>query len=168
MLQEYETGAALLLLRLWSETEERRGTRIAPSRIPGAGLGLFATQDFSEGDLICVYFGASLGTAQAIRLQDKAYLMRLGADAYVDAGFFPCCSARYINDCRNPLGHNCRFEKIPERRSAEVRAVRRIPRGSELYASYGRWYWLAQPSSRLSLRDLILQDQAMSEQRAEA
>ena len=162
MLQEFEAGSTLLLLRLWSELEELNGTRIASSRIPGGGLGLFATQDFREGELICVYFGARLCTAQAMRLADKAYLMRLGPETYVDASSYPCCSARYINDCRNPLGYNCRFVKYPERRIAEVRAERWIARGSEIFASYGRWYWLGQPSYRLTLRDLILQEQALS------
>ena len=46
------------------------------------------------------------------RLPDKSYLMRLGGFTYVDARERPTCLARYINDCRNPLGHNVRFDKV--------------------------------------------------------
>jgi hypothetical protein len=45
---------------------------------------------------------------------------------YLDARECPDALARYINDCRNPRGHNVRFDKRPEEGRALVVATRRI------------------------------------------
>jgi hypothetical protein len=60
------------------------GLRVGPSQLAGAGDGLFAARAFRAGELVCAYRaagGAVLPTAEALRLQDKSYLMRLGPQA---------------------------------------------------------------------------------------
>jgi len=106
--------------------------------------------------------------------------MRLGPQVYVDARERLDVLARYINDCRNKLKYNVRFDKQPEVRGcvctalcyrchgggdviawplsrlceqqkrALVVALRRIEAGEELYVNYGRFYWVKTKGNRLS------------------
>lgn len=123
--------------------------RVAESRIPAAGLGLFAAESIAEGAAVCDYVGEVLPTREAIKLGDKTYLMRLGPQVYVDARADARVAARYINDARNPSRWNVRFDKRPEERRAVVVATRDIAEGEELYVSYGAWYWLKEAGTRL-------------------
>jgi len=104
-------------------------------------MGLFANTEFKQGEVVCVYRGRSLATAEALRLPDKSYLMRLGEQCYVDAKDDESVLARYINDCINPAGHNVRFDKQPLQRAALVVASRDVACGEELFADYGKRYW---------------------------
>lgn len=117
---------------------------VAPSRIPGAGSGLFATRAHRAGTAICVYRGRVLRTAEAVRLprEEKDYLMRLGPQVYVDARSPDSCLARFVNDAQRADRQNAYFDKRPDERLAVVVALRDIAAGEEIYASYGRWYWL--------------------------
>ena len=126
---------------------------VKTSRLPGAGLGLFAVRAFAVGDLVCEYTGTVLDSA-ARSLEDKSYLMRLGEGVFVDARTHYEVHARYINDCRDKRVHNVSFDKRPSEQRALVVASRPIAAGDELYASYGPLYWLGadmrgEPSARL-------------------
>ena len=126
---------------------------VKTSRLPGAGLGLFAVRAFAVGELVCEYTGTVLDSA-ARSLEDKSYLMRLGEGVFVDARTHYDVHARYINDCRDKRVHNVSFDKRPSERRALVVASRPIAAGDELYASYGPLYWLGadmrgEPSARL-------------------
>ncbi len=129
------------------------GTSIQPSMIPGAGLGLITSIPRKAGDLICIYRGKCLRTRDAMKTSDKRYLMRLGSQSYVDAKHCIHNPARYINDCRNENGYNVEFLKVPEEGIARVVATRDVEAGDELYARYGKFYWLG---SRI--RPTILSD----------
>jgi hypothetical protein len=126
---------------------------VKTSRLPGAGLGLFAVRAFAVGELVCEYTGTVLDSA-ARSLEDKSYLMKLGQGVFVDARTHYEVHARYINDCRDKRVHNVSFDKRPAERRALVVAARPIAAGDELYASYGPLYWLGadmrgEPSARL-------------------
>ncbi|CAN0010442.1 unnamed protein product [Laminaria digitata] len=74
--------------------------------------------------------------------------MRLGPQVYVDALDHPEVKARYINDCRNPSLYNATFRKLPSEGKASVVALKGVDPGQEIFADYGRWYWLSlKPSS---------------------
>jgi len=120
-------------------------------------LGLFTMSKFALGQLVCVYRGKELRTAEALRLQDKSYLMRLGEQCYVDARETPEILARYINDCINPAGYNVKFEKDAFNKCAQVVALRDIEAGEELFVDYGKWYWkgAAVIPTRISFSDLV-------------
>ncbi len=118
------------------------GTSIQPSLIPGAGFGLITTIPRKAGDLICTYRGKRLRTRDAMKTSDKRYLMRLGPQSYVDAKYCFHSPARYINDCRNENGYNIEMLKVPEEGIARVVATRDVKAGDELYARYGKFYWL--------------------------
>jgi len=122
---------------------DESGLEARPSRIQGAGLGLFAVRDFDEGAVLCDYTGVSLRTVEALRVKDKSYLMRLGPQSYIDSKPTLHVLARYINDARDPRLTNVRFDKQPEAKRARVVALRKIFAGDEVYVDYGRWYWAA-------------------------
>jgi hypothetical protein len=103
--------------------------------------GLFADEDIEENVLLCEYSGTLLTTREALKLEDKTYLMRLGKQCYVDAKDSPDCLARFINDCRNQLYYNAQFQKFPEQQLAKVISLRRIQKGEEIFANYGSLYW---------------------------
>lgn len=113
------------------------------ANIPDANKfrGLFSNTVFKEGEVICQYVGKELKTTEALRLQDKSYLMRLGEQLYIDAKDSPFCLARYINDCRNPAGYNVKFLKDPQAKCAWVIALRDICVNEEIFVDYGKWYW---------------------------
>lgn len=108
--------------------------------------GLFASDadggGARQGEILCVCCGDWLRTAQAVKRKDKSYLMRLGAQSYIDALPHSEVAARFINDCINPAGWNVEFVKLPELGCALVVAAREITAGEELFVSYGKWYWV--------------------------
>ena len=116
----------------------RFGLRVAPSQIgPVAGSGLFVDADVPEGAVLCAYTGICYPTHDAMRLEDHSYLMRLGAQKYVDARTRLDVAARYINDCRHPLLYNVTFDKRPQEDQALVVALQNIRAGEELFVDYG-------------------------------
>ena len=115
------------------------------SLIPNAGEGLFTSAPIQKGTIVCEYKGTTLRTAEAMRLSDHNYLMRLGSQCFVDAREHMEVLARYINDHRNPSLYNVRLVKQPEQQRALVIATKSILAGDELYVDYGRWYWAGFP-----------------------
>ena len=124
------------------------------SLVPNAGEGLFTSAPIQKGTIVCEYKGTTLRTAEAMRLGDHNYLMRLGSQCFVDAREHMEVLARYINDHRNPSLYNVRLVKQPEQQRALVIATKSILAGDELYVDYGRWYWAGFPvkPSKLPLR----------------
>lgn len=73
-------------LRYTYLSESSNGLLVKQTTLPGCVfLGLFAGTDFKQGSVICKYTGKVLQTREALRLEDKSYLMRLGEQCYVDA-----------------------------------------------------------------------------------
>ena len=117
--------------------------------------GLFTTVARKEGEVVCVYEGTVISTRDALNLEEKSYLMRLGEQCYIDArlpfkrdeepeGNERECIARYINDSINPAGYNVVFKKQPNHlpyARALVIALRDIEAGEELFVNYGKMYW---------------------------
>jgi SET domain-containing protein len=114
-----------------------------------AGDGLYVEHDVLKGEIVCEYTGDVYATHEAMRLEDKSYLMRLGEQCYVDAAKRLDVKARYINDCRHSLLYNVRFDKRPSEKRAMVVAVRDISAGEELFVDYGWKYWLSIKGKRL-------------------
>lgn len=120
--------------------------RVAPSLIPGAGLGLFARRPFAEGDVVCEYVGVPLTTLEALRTPDWRYLVGLGRNSsgrrvWVDARPATSLPARYINHQFDPARRNIGTEVVPDAQTWVMRAGRPIAAGEELYCDYGRLHW---------------------------
>ena len=121
-----------------------RRLRVAPSTVPDAGEGLFATERIARGEIIGFYRGEVLTLREAMALQDRDYLMGgFGVNAHVDAQRAFAMPGRYVNDVFDAGRRNARFEKSRATRSAKVVALRTIEEGEEIFASYGRSYWSA-------------------------
>jgi hypothetical protein len=72
------------------------GLVVKATTLPGCNfLGLFANRHFAKDSLICKYKGTILTTREAMRLEDKMYLMRLGEQCYIDAKDASHVFARY-------------------------------------------------------------------------
>ena len=122
-------------------------------------LGLFSNKKIKCNDIICQYNGKYLNTKDALQLNDKSYLMRIGEQCYIDASQSPHCIARYINDCKSTSGYNVRFEKSLNEKCAWVVAIRDIEPNEELFANYGKFYWASSKDYlpiTLSITDLAI------------
>lgn len=117
---------------------------IRPSTIPGAGLGLFALQEFKSGELIAPYKGEILTRAQMNERYDledgglAPYALQINANTFIDSA----CSrgtGAFINT--KPRHNNARFSVYSGRAghppSASVRATKRIAPGEEIFVDYG-------------------------------
>ena len=123
----------------WQHLQRDKGLRIKPSTVPGAGLGLFAPQDFRPSGKIAPDPGAQL-TRAAIeqRYGDERgeYVLCRDSKRCIDSAATNSSAARYANDSRGTdFRNNSRF------RALRVEATRRIRPGDEIFVAYGKDYW---------------------------
>jgi hypothetical protein len=117
-----------------------RGLVVRKTSIKGCDFdGLFTSRAFLKGEVLCKYTGKIMRTSNALKLQDKSYLMRLGVQCYVDSRESVEVKARCINDCITPGGWNVEFQKRPEELCAYVVALRDIAVNEEVFVNYGKW-----------------------------
>lgn len=119
---------------------------VAPSLIPGAGLGVFAGRAFAAGELTCSYTGIRLTTLQALRTPDWRYMLTLGKDrhgrrVWIDARPTLDVVARYINHHFDPARRNIATMAVPDEARWLMIASRPIAPGEELYYDYGAIHW---------------------------
>ena len=118
--------------------------QVRPSRIEGAGDGLFVRRRIRAGTVMCEYAGTRLSLAQMLRTTDKSYVMGgFGLNNHIDGRLHKDFHARYINDHADPEATNARFIKCRATRKALVVAMRDIHPGEEVYCPYGQVYWRA-------------------------
>ena len=130
-----------------------RGLAVARSRLPGAGFGLFATQDFAKGVLVTEYVGEELTKEQAFALRDAGkdqYVRSLKNGYCIDGNKYPALGescAQMANDGRDAALNNCIFvatdnrDKLQEKPRVYLKTLQHIRAGEELLASYGKRYW---------------------------
>ena len=142
------------------------------SAVPGGGLGLFTTIDIPADTLVTLYTGTVLRTAAAAKVKERAYMMRLGPQVYVDGRDHPTMLGRYINDSGSISLYNVYFDKRPQDACAAVITLRDVSAGEgwrnlnhhasdaqclapspdtgeELFVPYGKWYWMKHPPTKL-------------------
>lgn len=137
--REREAAAPFDLDRAWA-----CGLDVRPSRVAGAGDGLFAARPFAQGELLCEYAGRVLSLARVMRMSvgERDYVMGgFGLNAHVDGRHDLNMLARYINDNADPAMINAEFVKLRAERKALVRALRPVACGEEIFCSYGEGYW---------------------------
>ncbi|KAF4671933.1 hypothetical protein FOL47_001087 [Perkinsus chesapeaki] len=118
------------------------GLEVKESEVVHGQLGLFTTENFAEGSLICEYSGRSLSLAQVLQTEDRSYIMGgFGINCHIDAKYSFKVWGRYINDCKDATRINAKFIKDKKRKIANVLAIQDIPAGREVLASYGEVYW---------------------------
>lgn len=136
--------------------QELACTRIAPSTIPGAGYGLFATRDIAVGRHITVYGGESYDNQVDYKkvtgkdLGVSAYVFKLGKrfNSRVFDGEFHFAvweHGRWANTQRTKDECNAEFVEIYDKETREfyqMRLVATVPisAGDEIFVDYGPEY----------------------------
>jgi hypothetical protein len=114
------------------------GCELGNSSIPGAGLGLFASRDFEEGETIDLFCG-KVYPMGAQRRQDDTYMFGVENQYIADAKGTQSCISRYIN--HHEERDNCLFRRLSfpgcRHRHVAVFALYPIRRGEELFIDYG-------------------------------
>lgn len=113
---------------------------VQPSLIPGAGLGVIATQDVPAGTLVSYYKGRVLQKESA----SSRYQVWVCKGYIIDAEDEMDCIARYINHLPKGGRSNCRFVMRHEtggKKTVKVITTRTIRSGEEVYLNYGGEYW---------------------------
>lgn len=134
---------------LMQQLRDAGGFSVAPSTIPNAGLGLFATVAIPARVNIAWYRGEVLDRAAMLERYPgdmlAPYVLQLSSNRFIDARE-PSIEnvARFMNDGpHSGRRANCRFT-----RSGAVQSIRAVKPGDELLVSYGRSYWRAAAQSR--------------------
>jgi hypothetical protein len=119
---------------------------VQPSRIPGAGMGLFTAIPIHPGEVVAVFEGETLSAAEAKRRADRgenAYFVTLLDGSTLDS-MHTECFAKYANDVEGPgnslLRNNAVITLDDEDRPC-IMATRRIKSGGEILVGYGKAYW---------------------------
>ena len=118
--------------------------RVAQSRIPNAGSGLFTIEALRKDTHVAIYTGRIYSLSELQQwVSDRRYVMKIGINLYVDAKYTPWVLARYINDPRDSSRVNVMVTKDVSAKQATLKTIRNVQAGEELYIDYGIWYWLA-------------------------
>lgn len=113
---------------------------VRPSRLSGAGLGLFVRRLFYEDELLGPYTGELITYLDlaAGRFSGSNYLLGLN-ETYLIAGEGPKANyTRYINHSSEP---NALLVVSVRWKNAHFVATRRIEVGEEVFFDYGEAYW---------------------------
>jgi hypothetical protein len=124
----------------WNHTRTIEGLRIKASTIPQAGLGLFATKQFNNGDAITPY------TGDLVAIHDDRvggpYYLQLNRHKGIDAARTNTANGRYANDPRGTQSSpNATLVLDANRGTGRVKATRTIQPGQEIFVAYGPGYW---------------------------
>lgn len=136
---------------------------VGPSRIAGAGLGVFALRDFARGELVTEYCGDVVGRREALARPRSHMRTLLAHFLYIDGARRPPPRGSdawgggvgsLANDGRDLL-NNTEYVHRTDRATARprifLRATRAIEAGDEVLVSYGRAYWSQSSSQSSSL-----------------
>ncbi len=100
-----------------------------------AGLGLFALEDITKGDLIIEYIGNILNKEESDAAKANMYLFEVNRNKTID-GSVRWNMARYIN-------HSCDGNAESEIRKGRVyvKAIKDIKSGDEISYDYGEMFY---------------------------
>lgn len=120
---------------------------VRPSRIQGAGMGLFARQDLPRGTRLGWYRGDHISRQGWIESKDDSYMWMLLDDDddeyYVDGKFqIRNNKLRYVNGCRSP-GQRASVNVDAYQKDDRIwyKTKRKVHEGEELIVCYGGDYW---------------------------
>jgi hypothetical protein len=125
-------------------------TQVKPTksiRSKGIQMGLFATQDFDEGDYVTEY-GGVLITEDDFKKNHSEYVIRSFDGSFWDAAVVSEPfreQGRWINDARGTdYEYNCAWEDDHEEeppRPLFVVTTKPVKKGEEFFINYGNQYW---------------------------
>lgn len=121
----------------WSHLRTIEGLRLQPSRIPGAGIGLFAAADLPAGRRI-LYTGDLIPLAQ--EEQGGPYVLQIDRTHGIDAARANTGEGRWVNaPAGTRLRSNCEFA-VHDGKACLV-TKHALPAGTELLVGYSAGYW---------------------------
>jgi len=149
VLRRPSAGRAKSAAKVRSNNKWESSLAIRPSRIRGAGQGLYAIRPLRAGQMLPVpYRGKALSKEQVKRLRDGSYLFLLTEDtpgpvAGLDARYVKRDNPlRYCNGARTPQQKRKVNVKASQRNGQVYFAAKRpIKSGEELIIDYGPTYW---------------------------
>ena len=123
----------------------RHGLKLAPSRIPNAGLGVYTTKRIPPYTKIADYTGRIISNT-AWELDSSDYGVKYDSKHTLDARETQDGLGRYVNDCRTEnksvcAGNNANIHQTPQKNVYIQSNARAITANSEIYAAYGQRYW---------------------------
>jgi len=124
-------------------TEPENKCEVKRSRIPNAGMGLFAKQKIKKGDAICWYGGVFVEKHVIDHgyYESDYFLTRPGSDLIIDAEDPLSCLGRWANDGLSFRPNNADFDFEDDERIGFLYATKNIAKGAEIYCGYGHKYW---------------------------
>jgi len=134
------------------------GLAVAPSRLPGSGLGLFTLVARKKKERVVEYLGRAYVPGAADAPKCGAYVVQLSGKAAID-GADPHSAGygRFVNCCRtanqqagHARGNNLSFAVDHRRQRVQMVTTRAVDAGEELFVPYGPsygWRKFAAPSA---------------------
>jgi hypothetical protein len=117
----------------------------AVSQLPGAGLGLFTTQQILKDTLIVEYKGRVSSWNDVKEGKEfNGYVFYITRNTVIDAKRTKSALARYANDAKGlgrVKGLNNNAVYYTRGKKAYIRATKNIAAGAEILVSYGKEYW---------------------------
>lgn len=121
---------------------------VAPSRIHGAGRGLFASTAIAKNTRITWYEGERLDRAAALRRADSSFLRSTDYYTIIDGTRNPEGAMGGASFANHSAHGNVRLANVFDKRTHSnvpvLIANRHIDAGEELLYNYGRHYWKRQ------------------------
>lgn len=118
--------------------DEVAPTTVAPSTIPGAGMGLFADALIRKGEVAAIYKGTLHWERD--KPPDSGYMARAGEGRLID-GVGKIAKGSYVNDASMGGGKQTNLKWVFQRRLQPDRiymvATHTIQAGEELFIKYG-------------------------------
>ena len=142
-------------------THPPKAVEVRKSRVPNAGLGLFAKEYVKKGEFIARFSGEPLNRLQS-EARDSRYRFKVHNDLFLDGENQYHLEGRYLN-CPKSTGRrpNVRFGRIRQTYQcmytgltySRMYASQNIPPDDEMIVSYGQAYWNARQSQSTTTDD---------------
>ncbi|MCB1176271.1 MAG: hypothetical protein KDK36_01715 [Leptospiraceae bacterium] len=124
---------------------------VKPSKLPGAGMGLFANRDFKKGESLGPYKGKLLTLKECDKYEELwGHMIDItmidGVKPYAAIHPSESMPLRFINHApitvnkikiKGKNSINVEFNEINKKPFIEVRAIKGIAKGDEFYLYYG-------------------------------
>lgn len=128
----------------WQHLLKETGLFVKPSKVPGAGDGLFTSKPIKKNTNIAKYEGERISKTELDRRYGDAtapYVLEYPRGVFIDARSTQSSIARYANACDYPGNRRACNAKLSGV-NGYLRSTKNIASGAEILTPYGSEYWL--------------------------